>query len=198
MKPVVMVVGRMNPITDGHRVLVDFAETEARRIGGQVMVFIVDGVETSKDKAKNPLSGEARLAYFKELFPGVNVDLAASAWEALEIVDIQGLRPALWIAGSDRASKYQRLLDFYGLGGKVFEVDREAGEADGVSATAARKAALEGNWEVFRSQMPKRAPDALLVDLMNRIQEESGIGRLTCRNLVDVSTGTPHQTQGVA
>lgn len=171
MKPVVMVVGRMNPITDGHRVVVDLAVKKANRIGGQVMVFIIDGLQTGKDKAKNPLSGEARLAYFKEFFPGINVDLASSAWEALEIVDIQGLRPALWIAGSDRSSKYQALLDFYGLGGKVVAIDRENGDADGVSATAARKAALEGNWEDFKTQMPKGVQPNLLVGLMEELRE---------------------------
>lgn len=173
MKPVVMVVGRLNPITDGHRVLVELAEKEAQKIGAQVMVFIVDGAESGKDKTKNPLSGDSRLAYFKTLFPGVHVDLANSAWDALEIIDIQGLKPALWIAGSDRSSKYQGILDFYGLGGKVFAVDREAGEADGVSATAARKAAIEGDFEVFKTQMPKKASDALLVDLMNEIRKET-------------------------
>lgn len=173
MKPVVMVVGRLNPITDGHRVLVELAKKEARKIGAQVMVFIIDGAQSGKDKAKNPLSGDSRLAYFKLLFPGVHVDLAGGAWEALEIIDIQGLKPALWIAGSDRSSKYQGILDFYGLGGKVLAVDREAGEADGVSATAARKAALEGDWEVFKTQMPKGASDVLLVDLMNEIRKET-------------------------
>ena len=173
MKPVVMVVGRLNPITDGHRVLVELAEKEAQKIGAQVMVFIVDGAESGKDKTKNPLSGDSRLAYFKTLFPGVHVDLANGAWDALEIIDIQGLKPALWIAGSDRSSKYQSLLDHYGLGGKVFAVDREAGEADGVSATAARKAAIEGDFQVFKTQMPKKASDALLVDLMNEIRKET-------------------------
>jgi hypothetical protein len=173
MNPEVMVIGRLNPPTAGHEVLVDMAVQEAKARNTKAVLYIVDGAITAKDKARNPLSGDSKLAYAKKLFPQISCELVNSAYHALEVLDIQGKSPGVWITGSDRASECRRLLKFYGLGGEVIVVDREGGDADGVSATAARKAALEGDWDGFVSQMPKGADTALLADLMKEICEET-------------------------
>jgi hypothetical protein len=173
MNPEVMIVGRINPPTRGHKVLVDIAVEKAKNLDTKATLFIVDGKLTGRDKKKNPLSGESRLAWAKKLFPQISCELVNDAYHALEVLDIQGKSPGVWIAGSDRASKYQKLLDFYGLGGEMFEVDREGGEADGVSATAARKAALDGKWDDFKAQMPTGVDDVILADLMDEIRKET-------------------------
>lgn len=171
MQPAVITVGRMNPPTRGHAVLVKKVIEEAKRIGARPFLFIVDGAKTSEDKIKNPLTGQQREHIVKKLFPGVTVDIVSNAYEALEVLDLQGMAPKIWVAGSDRAPKYRKLLLSEKLDGEVVEVDREAGEADGVSATAARQAALANDWETFQIMMPRDADPELLVKIMKEIRE---------------------------
>lgn len=162
IKGVVMGAGRVNPPTRGHTILFRLIEENAHKLGCIPMFFIVDGEKSSQDKNKNPLTALQRLAIVRKLFPAIKFDIVSSAFEAVEVLDLQGLRPRMWVCGSDRASNYRKLLASEKLDGEVLEVDREAGEADGVSATAARKAALEGNMEEFIHHMPQ---DAKLEDL---------------------------------
>jgi citrate lyase synthetase len=171
MQPAVIAVGRMNPPTRGHAVLIRKVKEEAKRLKARPILFIVDGEKSGKDKAKNPLSGQQREAYAKRLFPGVQVDIVSSAYQVLDVLYVQGLEPAVWIAGSDRSRNYQKMLEGASLKGKVVEVDRDAGEADGVSATAAREAALAGDWNGFKALMPVGASDELLADIMRNIRE---------------------------
>lgn len=174
MRPAVITVGRMNPPTRGHAVLVKKVIDEARRIGARPILFIVDGEKSGKDKSKNPLTGSQRELLAKKLFPGIKVDVVSSAYQVIDVLDLQGLEPAVWVAGSDRAPNYRKLLASEGLAGEVVEVDREAGEADGVSATAARQAALAGDIEAFTSLMPSGVGLDILANVMKQIREASG------------------------
>lgn len=170
-----LVVGRLNPPTRGHGVLVRKLKETAERLGARPILYIVDGEKSSKDKAKNPLSAGQRLAIARKLFPGVTVDIVSSAYEALEVLDLQGYKLKAWIAGSDRASNYRRLVASEKLDCEVLEVDREAGEADGVSATAARQAALMGDMIEFAHHMPDLdASD--LADIAEMIREANNDG----------------------
>jgi len=169
---VAFMVGRMNPPTRGHGILISRLRETASRLGARPILYIVDGEKSSKDRVKNPLTAEQRLAIIRKLFPGIMVDVVASAYEALEVLDLQGLKPRAWIAGSDRASNYRKLIASEKLDCEVFEVDREAGEADGVSATAARQAALEGNMVEFANHMPELS-NSDLADIARMIREAS-------------------------
>lgn len=176
MQPAVITVGRMNPPTRGHAVLVKKVLDEAERLGARPILFIVDGEKSGKDKSKNPLTGSQREAYAKKLFPGIKVDIVSSAYQVLDVLDVQGLEPTVWVAGSDRAPNYRKMLSGAKLLGEVVEVDREAGEADGVSATLARQAALAGDWDLFRSQMPTGAEADFLAGIMKDIREATHVG----------------------
>lgn len=171
MKPAVITVGRMNPPTRGHAVLVQRVLDIAKQTGATPILYIVDGEKSGKDKSRNPLTGQQREAYAKELFPGIKVDIVSSAYEAVEVLEVQGMVPAVWVAGSDRASNYRKLLSSANLIGEVVEVDREAGEADGVSATAARAAAHAGNMAEFAAHMPTGMSVETLAEMMKMIRE---------------------------
>lgn len=177
MRRAVMTVGRMNPPTLGHEVLIKQVLAEAKRLNAQPILFLVDGELSSKDKAKNPLTGQERARILRSLYPELKVELVNDAFNAVEVLYIMGMEPTLWVAGSDRAPNYRKLLEAAGFEGQVVEVDREAGEADGVSATAARQAARSGDWKSFRILMPRRASDTLLNDIMLMIQESNQDGQ---------------------
>jgi hypothetical protein len=151
-------------------------EEEAKRLGIRPMLFIVDGAKSGQDKSKNPLTGEQRLAIARKLYPGITIDIVGTAYEALEVLDLQYLDAKVWVAGSDRASNYRKLVASEHLDCEVFEVDREAGDADGVSATAARQAALQGDMEAFAHHMPDLSHDDL-ADIAEMIREANH-GRL--------------------
>lgn len=178
MNEVALVVGRLNPPTRGHGVLIRQLKETAERLGARPVLYIVDGAKSGKDKSKNPLSADQRLAIAKKLFPGITVDVVSSAYEALEVLDVQGFKLKAWIAGSDRASNYRKLVASEQLDCEVLEVDREAGEADGVSATAARQAALDGNMVEFAHHMPHLSPSDL-ADIAQMIREATNGGQPT-------------------
>lgn len=168
---VVFAAGRLNPPTKGHEVLVQQVKDAAKRLGARAMLYIVDGAKTGQDKSKNPLTSEQRVAIARRLFPGVTIDVVGSAYEVLEVLDLQYLEPRVWVAGTDRAAKYRKLLASEQLDCEVIEVDRSAGEADGVSATAARKAAIEGNMEEFSHHMPSALSPRELAEIADMIRE---------------------------
>lgn len=173
MKRTVMTLGRLNPPTLGHDVLIQMVLDQARKLDAEPYLFIVEGGLTSKDKNKNPLTGAQRMDIIRRLYPELKIEIVFDAFQAAEVLDVQNKEPTVWIAGSDRAPNYRKLLVAAGANGRVIEVDREAGEADGVTATAARQAARDGEWETFKSLMPRRASNALLHEIMNMIRESS-------------------------
>lgn len=168
---VVFAVGRLNPPTRGHSVMVQKLKETAQLLNALPVLFIVDGEKSGKDKRKNPLSADQRLSLARKLYSDIKIDIVSSAFEALEVLYVQGLHPCAWVAGSDRASNYRRLLESEGLTGEIVEIDRDAGDADGVSATAARQAALEGNLEEFSHHMPSDLNRRDLEDLARSIRE---------------------------
>lgn len=168
---VVFAVGRLNPPTKGHSVMIQKLKETARLLEAQPVLFIVDGEKSGKDKRKNPLSVDQRLSLAHRLYSDIKIDVVSSAFEALEVLYVQGLKPCAWVAGSDRALNYRRILESENLEGEIVEIDRDAGDADGVSATAARKAALEGNLEEFSHHMPSDLSRQELESLAHDIRE---------------------------
>ncbi len=168
---VALALGRLNPPTKGHDVMVRELKITAARLGVRAVLYIVDGEKTGKDKSKNPLTALQRLEIARKLFPGITIDIVSSAYEALEVLDLQGFKAKAWVAGSDRASNYRKLVASEKLDCEVVEVDREAGDADGVSATAARQAALDGDMIEFAHHMPKTLDASDLADIADMIRE---------------------------
>jgi len=125
-KRAVVMVGRMNPPTAGHYKVIDLLKKFARENKGVVpVVVVVAGKETSKDKSKNPLTGEERVKFMQasKKANGIQFIISGSAFAAFEDVRKAGYEPYAIAAGSDRASKYLEMLDKYFTGpdGKKLE-----------------------------------------------------------------------------
>lgn len=171
MNNAIILLGRLNPFTRGHEFLVETLQQKAKELGYRPFVFVVEGAKTSKDKAKNPLTGEQRAKFIKSLFPEITVDIVGGAYDVLDILYVQGYNLKLWIAGSDRATKYQRLLDDEGVDGCVLAVDRREGDVAHISATLAREAANKNLVREFLDMMPLRATEEKALEIMRIIQE---------------------------
>ncbi len=161
-KHVTFCFGRMNPPTIGHKQVLD----TMKRQGGDMRIF----VSQSQDAKKNPLDYGTKIKFIKEMFPEYanNVvedpNLNTVVKVASYLFD-QGYNAATFVAGSDRLEDMKKLLMQYnGVEGKShgfykFDVldfvssgDREDGAEGvaGVSASGAREAAANNNFEKFQ------------------------------------------------
>lgn len=162
-KHVTFCFGRMNPPTIGHKQVLDTMKAQ----GGDMKIF----VSQTQDKKKNPLDYATKIAFIKEMFSTYANDVVEDAGlntvvkVASHLYD-QGYNSVTLVAGSDRLQDMKKLLDTYnGVEGKShgyykFEVldfvssgEREDGAEGvaGVSASAARAAAANGDVDAFRN-----------------------------------------------
>lgn len=154
-KRAAVMIGRMNPPTHGHYTVIDALKKFSRVNGLVPVVVVVEGVETSKDLTKNPLSADDRIKVMSASgrANGIKFLVAPTAMAGFEAVRGEGLEPYAIAAGSDRANKYLELLDKYFVatdGSKLEHVivdglaDREDPDADGTPSEEILELAEKG------------------------------------------------------
>lgn len=174
---VVIAVGRFNPPTRGHSILVEQLQSSARSLQAHPHVLVVEGAKSQNDTHRNPLSGIQRVDILQQWFPQVQVSLVSSAYNAMDWVRENHFQLAAWVAGSDRATKFEALMRHAGeTQAHVVPVDRIAGDAPGVSATLARQAVMENNWQQFVRMMPRNAHKHSLEIMWDLIRQQGGHG----------------------
>lgn len=163
-KRAAVMIGRMNPPTEGHYKVIDKMKEFIRKnpemnLSVTPIVVIVAGAKSSEDKSKNPLTADERVSFMKSSgrANGVIFLTAKNGFEAWEEVRKRGFEPIAIAAGSDRAKSYKEMLDKYytakdgknikhvivpGLGRK----DIDADSSDGALAKAVKK--LQGDGEI--------------------------------------------------
>ena len=119
-KRAAVIIGRFQPPTIGHYSIMDVVKTfvldhEDLKLDAVPIVVVVEGKETSKDKGRNPLTGDERVSFMKGSgkADGVRFLKAGSAYAAFEEVRKAGFEPIAIAAGSDRAQNYLSMLDKY-------------------------------------------------------------------------------------
>lgn len=168
-KSAVIVVGRFQPPTLGHSKLINEAK-KAWREGkyDTIIVFIVEGKETSKDKKQNPLSGKSRAYYLKhsKFSKGLQFAVVGSAFDAFIRCRELGFEPMCVVGGKfvkgeteeNRAEGYKKLLDKYFKDENGDEIDHKAitlernqhsEGIDGISGSTVRAAVLADRFEDF-------------------------------------------------
>lgn len=183
-KHITFCFGRMNPPTIGHA---QVFKTMAAQ-GGDFQIF----VSQSQDKKENPLSYEEKINFIKAIHPQYASHVVANR-ELNTVVKVasylyeQGYRNATFVAGSDRLDSFKKLLSQYnGVEGKAhgfykFEVLDfvSAGERDpdsegvsGVSASKARAAAANNNFEAFKEAT---GAGEIAQEMFNAVRKGMGI-----------------------
>ena len=154
--------GRLNPPTVGHAQLISTVATSAQ--GGDYFIF----TSQSQDKKKNPLDYATKVKFIKAMFPeqarhviydpSLNTIMKVAEW-----LYNKGYRSVTFVAGGDRLADFKELLTKYNgaEGGNVYykfnsinfvssgDRDPDADGVTGVSASAAREAASQGNFKLF-------------------------------------------------
>jgi len=146
----VFAFGRMNPPTSGHRRVVEKLREEAQREGAVARLYL----SQTHDDERNPLTPEQKLAFARKLFPDVEVRLAKTLFEAGLDMAADGVDDGVMIVGEDRRDAFSKLLAAYEgsevLGLKHAEVKAITRKAEDASASSARAAAADGNFNAFR------------------------------------------------
>ena len=154
----------MNPPTIGHKEVFKTME----RVGGEFKIFL----SPSQDKKDNPLDYETKIHFIQQMFPEyaanvVNDSKLNTPVKVATYLYENGYRNVTFVAGDDRLPSMSKLLkDYNGVEGKAhgyykFDVldfessgAREDGAAGitGVSASDARLAAANDNFELFKEK----------------------------------------------
>jgi hypothetical protein len=187
--------GRMNPPTLGHAKLLDTTANAAD--GGDYFIF----PSHTQDSKKNPLSFEDKVKFLKLLYPRHSNNIVDSGnvrtvMDALHYLYDQGYTDVTYVAGSDRLPAFKELLRKYnGVNTKsgfykfdsinfVSSGSRDPDSDDrveGISASMARKAAVEGDFETFKKAVGSNQRIAAQLYLATReamgiTEDAAGVG----------------------
>ena len=179
---IVYAFGRFQPPTKGHQLVVN-AVTE---IAKQHKCGYVIYVSRTQDKKKNPLPINSKMAYLQEMFPGVHFvaasDEARTFIEAAKVLNGK-YRNLIMVAGSDRVPTFKETLEKYN--GVEYNYDSinvissgardpDADDVTGVKATDVRQAAVDGDFDAFKNNLPAGTSDQTAERLMKELQSLIG------------------------
>ena len=199
--PAVFTFGRFNPPTIGHGKLLD----KVASLGLPYYVF----VSHTTDKKKNPLDYDTKISFMKRGFGQHTNEIVQNEGirtiiQVMQYLEQQGHNAVTMVAGSDRVSSFNDLLQKYN--GQEYNFDEikvvSAGDRDpdsdggtGASASKAREAAAKGDAGAF-AQIVK-GDSGLVDDMYNAVRlgmgvkETAGVGIVTKQNTTkDVGPGT--------
>lgn len=175
--------GRFNPPTIGHEKLLDAAKKESS--GGNYKIY----PSRSQDPKKNPLSPNEKISYMRKMYPKhgekiVNDDGMKSIFDVLTRAYEDGYKSINIMVGSDRQAEFEKLATKYN--GELYDFDEinvvsaggrdpDAEGVEGMSASKLRKAAADGDFETFKSGVPKALDDEDAKKLFNTIRNKMGI-----------------------
>jgi len=172
-KTAVLIIGRFQPPTKGHTALVDTAKKAFRKYKyDAIVVCVVEGKESSKDKSKNPLSGKSRVYYLQnsKYGNGIQYVVVKSAFDAFIKCRELGYEPMCVVGGHfvDGSKEENRAVDYKGLLDKYFTeddgtpithkavvLDRDSGASgvEGISGTTVRAAVKADRFDDFKDMV---------------------------------------------
>lgn len=161
MKKVVFTFGRYNPPTVGHAELIMYAVKLAQRTGAEHRIY----TSQSHDSAKNPLAPKQKMAFLRQIFPGVNfVDdpNMKTAFAICKKLAEQGYDDVTFVVGEDRVAEFRTQLGKYvkprtakdfdpkkNYPFNNFKVVSSGGRKEGISGTALRASVRKGDFATF-------------------------------------------------
>jgi len=184
MKTAVFVFGRFNPPTIGHEKLLNALSATAQREGGNAFVY----TSNTQDAKKNPLTKDQIFKYMAKAFPKEKktFQTKSTAKTALEVaVELSKKYDKLvMVVGSDRVSDFSSLLNTYnGVKSKhgsyeykeidivsAGERDPDASGASGMSASKMREAAVQGDFNLFKTGIPLAMNNKDAKNMMNDVR----------------------------
>lgn len=169
-------IGRFNPPTIGHYNVIDkmkqyITSHKNYNINPIILIVVIDGEKSGKDKKINPLTANERVRYMRvnKSCNGCKFIIAKDAIDGFNKVRDAGFEPVFIAGGSDRVENYMEILENYddSIERYMFKVDRNiptitddnaaellntinSEDVKMVSASLARKAVELGDLEKFK------------------------------------------------
>jgi len=181
MKKIVFTFGRMNPPTIGHAKLVKKVQDVAKSEKADARVYL----SHTQNNKKDPLDYNAKIRFAKKAFGNiVTQSNSKTVFQIMSEIQKDGYTDVIMVVGSDRVPEFKQLLNKYN--GKDYEFDSisvvSAGERDpdatgveGMSASKLRAVAKEGDFNTFKSGLPKGLTDRdakAIFDTINKVIKE--------------------------
>lgn len=175
MKKVVMTFGRMNPPTVGHQKLVDKLLATGKKEKADVKVFL----SHTQNNKKDPLNYAEKIRFARKAFGKVieqsNSKTIIQILQELE----KKYTDLIMVVGSDRVGEFGGLLDKYN--GQAYNFDSisvisagardpDSTGVDGMSASKLRALAIEGDFEAFKTGLPKKLNEKDAQDIYDTIR----------------------------
>ena len=182
-KKVVFAFGRFQPPGKNHGLVFAAVKHLATAQGADHIIY----ASRSQDKKSNPLPVDRKVYWLNRMFPKTNFigadDSIRTFIEAAKHLN-KKYKNLVMVAGSDRVSEFQTLLDKYN--GKEFNFDTievvSAGERDpdsegtsGMSGTKMRDAAKNSDVKSFKRGLPSTVTTIDAKRLMNELREYMGL-----------------------
>jgi hypothetical protein len=161
MKKVIFTFGRYNPPTTGHAELINYAVRLAHRTGAEHRIY----TSQSHDSSKNPLAPRQKMAFLRQVFPGVNfVDDPSmkTAFHICKKLAEEGYEDVVFVVGDDRVAEFSNSLGKYVKSRtakdfdpkkhypfKKFKVESSGARKKGISGTDLRAAVRKGDFATF-------------------------------------------------
>ena len=178
-----MAFGRFNPPHAGHGQLMDIAAGSFRdsEEGSDYMIV----PSKSAGDEKNPLDFGTKVEAMKGMFPHHSTHISEdenfrTIIDVLKYAHNQGYANVRIIAGGKRVKQFEKLSQDYN--GALYEFgnvetissgdrDEDGDGIEGMSASKAREAALNNDYDTFTDQLP---PDYDGTDLFNKVRKALG------------------------
>jgi len=169
---------RMQPPTAGHEKLVNKVISVAKEHNADHVLFLSQSVKPGSD----PLDWDDKKEIVRSFFPGVNISndkAARTPFEALEILG-KSYSKIILVVGGDRVKVFKKQTAIYleRWGIKEFSVVNAGDRNDaadgigGVSATNARNAIMEQNYDKFVINMPASVSKQKIRKLYKKLNKE--------------------------
>lgn len=165
MKKIVFSFGRFQPPTPGHLEMIQYGQALARRIGGEYRVY-----PSKSHDQKNPLPYPQKLAFLRQLFPGVNIVNDPSAQTPFAIcrkLSDEGATEVTMVVGGDRVQEFKTQIGKYVMPSsnplfdksrnynfEKFDVVNSGNRRSGISGTDMRNLIKRNQLKKFNQMAP--------------------------------------------
>jgi hypothetical protein len=194
-KGVTVVFGRFNPPTTGHKKLLDSASNISA--GAELRVY----PSRSQDSKKNPLDPSTKIEYMKKMFPKYEENIIddenmKSIFDVLKTADEEGFTDVTIVVGADRLGEFKNLANKYNGDLYTFDMinvvsagerDADAEGVEGMSASKMRKAAVDNDFETFKSGTPKSLGPEETKNLFNVLRKSMRVSTKESYNLWEIA-----------
>jgi len=153
-------LGRMNPATNGHELLVNKIKEQP----GDAFLFLTDRAPKLPD---NPLTSQEKLDWARKSFDGINIGLAKTVLTAADKLYKMGYTEVTFLEGEPKllkllqqyngVEKEQHNYNFEKINYVQLKRDPEAGDATGMSGTKLRSTVMDNDLDAFKAGVTKQA-----------------------------------------